>query len=143
VPNIVFIDGSPHGNDGMRPIQTGVTDEGEAIFQARIAREMEYYISIGQRYSVVQAEIMAYFTFRSSFGSCFEEVRDLFMRHLIFNAQCNVTTIPMFYLDVNKVVRYNFPELGIVGNFVITNLSWSLGNLATMTIQSAEAVVIA
>ncbi|DAY91935.1 MAG TPA: protein of unknown function (DUF5048) [Caudoviricetes sp.] len=62
--------------------------------------------------------------------------------NLIYNASISLTTIPVFYLDVNRVIRLNFPNLGIVGNFVINSLSWSIGGSNTMTIGANEAIVI-
>jgi len=51
---------------------------------------------------------------------------------LIYNTQVTVTTLPLFYFDVNKILRLNYPDLGISGDFVITNVSWALGHTATM-----------
>jgi hypothetical protein len=122
VPDIVFIDGT------LPP---------EEITEA----ELEFQ-DIGQAYCIVKSDYLPYFSLRNSFGTCYEEVRDLFYLHLIYNAQVSITSIPILYLDVNKVVRLNFPELGIVGNFIINQISWSLGNMATMQISTSEAVVI-
>lgn len=122
VPAIAFI-------DGTRPTQEIADAESE--FQA-----------VGQKYCVVKADYLPYFELRNSFGSCYEEVRDLFHMHLIYTAQASLTSIPIFYLDVNRVIRLNFPELGVVGNFVINTISWNLGNMATMQMSLNEAVVI-
>lgn len=43
--------------------------------------------------------------------------------NLIYNATASLSCIPILYLDVNKVVHLNFPELGITGDFVINNIS--------------------
>lgn len=122
VPDIVFIDAT----------------EGWDKTQEVIA-EMA---AIGQKYSVVQSNMLPYFEYESSFGSCYEEVRELFYRHLILNASINFSCKPVFYLDVNKVVRLNFPEAGVVGNYVINSFSWNLGQQETMSISANEAVVI-
>lgn len=124
VPDIVFIDDSD--SDRTKAIQA-----------------MKDYISIGQTYCLVQPEFIPSFQYRNSFGSCYEDVRELMYLNLIYNAQVSMQTIPIFYLDVNKVIRLNFPDLGISGNFVISQISWNLGNTATMQISATEAVVIA
>lgn len=126
IPDIIFID------------DTDTSAEG----RAKVVQAMKDYISIGQAYCLVQPEFLPYFTYRNSFGTCYEEVRELFYKHLIYNTKVNLTCIPLFHLDVNRVVRLNFPDLGIVGNYVLNNISWNLGNLSTMNIAANEAVVI-
>lgn len=122
IPDIVFIDGT--------------------LPDAEVAAAMNENIEIGQKYCVVQLNYLPYFALRNSFGSCYEEIRDLLHIHLMYNAQVSLTSVPILYLDVNKVIRLNFPELGIVGNYIINQISWNLGNMATMQLQTNEAVVI-
>ncbi|DAT81203.1 MAG TPA: protein of unknown function (DUF5048) [Caudoviricetes sp.] len=62
--------------------------------------------------------------------------------NLVYNASVSLTSIPIFYLTVNKVLRLNFPDLGIVGDYVINNLSWQIGGQNTMSLSLNEAVVI-
>jgi hypothetical protein len=45
-------------------------------------------------------------------------------------------------MDVNKIIRLNYPDLGITGDYIITQLSWSLGHQNTMSITAHEAIVI-
>lgn len=63
--------------------------------------------------------------------------------YLIYNASVTLTSIPIFYLEPNCVLRLNFPELGIVGDYVIKNISWAIGNGGTMQLTLNESVVIA
>jgi len=46
-------------------------------------------------------------------------------------------------MDVNKIIRINYPDIGISGNFVINNISWQIGTGNFMTISAQEAVVVA
>jgi hypothetical protein len=62
--------------------------------------------------------------------------------NLIYNATASLTTIPILYLDVNKVVHLNFPELGVTGDFVINNISMQFGNNPTMSLSLNEAIVM-
>lgn len=123
VPDIVFIDDSEED-------------------RTKVNQAMLDYISIGQSYCLVQSEFIPSFQYRSSFGSCYEEIRELMYRNLMYNSQVSLTTIPIFYLDVNKVIRLNFPEIGITGNFIITQITWTIGNTSTMSITATEAIVI-
>lgn len=122
VPDIVFIDGS-------RPLA-------EQILM------MQEQIMIGQNFNVIPEGYMPLFEFRASFGSCYEVIRDMLHRHLIYNASVTVASKPIFYLDVNRIIRLNFPQNGIVGNFIISRLTWNLGGNPRMNITANEAVTI-
>lgn len=102
----------------------------------------QYYISIGQAYSFVNPDQLQYFQEVNSFGTCYESVRAMLYNNLIYNATASLTTIPILYLDVNKVVHLNFPELGITGDFVINNISMQFGNNPTMSLSLNEAIVM-
>lgn len=122
IPDVVFIDGRESEED------------------IRIA--MNEQTAIGQPFMIIQPDLMPFFNFRNSFGSCYEVIRQLMHRHLIYMASASVTSQPMFHLDVNKVVRLNFPEHGCVGNFIINRLSWNIGGAPRMSVSANEAVVI-
>lgn len=102
----------------------------------------QYYISIGQAYSFVNPDQLQYFQEVNSFGTCYESVREMLYNNLIYNATASLTAIPILYLDVNKVVHLNFPELGIIGDFVINNISMQFGNNPTMSLSLNEAIVM-
>lgn len=102
----------------------------------------QYYISIGQAYSFVNPDQLQYFQEVNSFGTCYESVRTMLYNNLIYNATASLTTIPILYLDVNKVVHLNFPELGVTGDFVINNISMQFGNNPTMSLSLNEAIVM-
>lgn len=102
----------------------------------------KYYISIGQAYSFINQEQRAYFQEKNSFGTCYEQVRAMLYNNLIYNASVSLTSIPIFYLDVNKVVHLNFPNFGIVGDYTINSLSWQIGGQNTMSLSLNEAIVI-
>lgn len=102
----------------------------------------QYYISIGQAYSFVNPDQLQYFQEVNSFGTCYESVRAMLYNNLIYNATASLTTIPILYLDINKVVHLNFPELGVTGDFVINNISMQFGNNPTMSLSLNEAIVM-
>lgn len=122
IPDIVFIP-----NDGN-------------LEQMR--KNIEYYISIGQAYAFVNQDQISYFQQKNSFGTCYEQVRAMLYNNLIYNASISLTCIPIFYLNVNKVVRLNFSQLGIVGDYVINSISWQIGGSNTMSLGLNEAIVI-
>lgn len=103
---------------------------------------LDYYVKIGQPYCLIPSSQIALFQKTNSYGTCFDDIRDLLYRNLIYQSAVTLTSIPMFYLDVNKILRLNFPDKGITGDYVINQISWSLGATATMNLQLQEAMVI-
>lgn len=108
----------------------------------RILENIQYYISIGQTYCLVTPDQMAYFTQKNSFGTCYETIREQLYQNLIANSSVTLTSIPILYMDVNYIVKLNFPELGVQGDFIINNISWSLGGTPTMQLSLQEALVV-
>lgn len=102
-----------------------------------------YYASIGQTVSLLSNATSPYFQKMNSYGTCFEDIRELLYTNLIYNSAVTLTSIPIFYLEVNRILRLNFPELGITGDYVINQLSWQLGKTPTMNISLQEAMVLA
>lgn len=103
----------------------------------------KYYVSIGQDYSFIIKDDMGSFKTRNSLGTCYDVVRDMLYTNLFYNATVSITCLPIFYLDVNNVIRVNLSEYGITGDFVINSLSFQIGQQAsTMSIQLSEANIV-
>lgn len=107
-----------------------------------VTAQTEEAISIGQKYCVVNSNYNFYLTTRDSYGCCYDDVRSLFYNYLIYNSSISLTSIPLLYLDVNKVIRLNFPDLGVVGNYVISSLSFDFSTMSSMSLSLTEAVVV-
>lgn len=122
VPDVVFIDGTQK--------------------RAEIEKEQKEMIEIGQRYCIVKPDYLPYFKLRNSFGTCYEEIRDLMYTHLFYNASVSITAVPILYLDVNRIVRLNLPELGVTGHYIINSISWQFSQGATMSLQLNESLTI-
>ncbi len=123
VPDILFIDGTK--------------DPDMVAIQEKEAKET------GQKYATLNSSSMvSYLSTRSSLGSCYEEVRALFYEHLVYKTKVSLTAIPILYLEVNKTVHLNFPEMGIVGNFNIDSIKFDFSNAATMSLSLTESIVI-
>lgn len=105
---------------------------------------IQEYIAKGQDFSIVNESILQYFNFVNSYGTCYEEVRSMLYSNLLYNTSVNLTCLPIFYLDVNCVVRLNFKDLGICGDYAINSISWQLNQQSsTMSLQLNEASVMA
>ena len=129
-------------NDIVFLINDGINSDRPQGNFAPLMERIQYYISIGQNYSLIQPDIETMFEFRNSFGTCYEEVREMLYNSLIYNAAINVSCIPILYLDVNRVVRLNYNDIGINGDFIINSLNWSIGQNTQMSFTAVEAVVI-
>lgn len=128
VPDIVFVENLYSKSDDDRK---------------RIAENIAYYISIGQRYALINPDQIQYLQTVNNLGSCYEDARAALYQGIVFNSSINLTCIPIFYLDVNQLVLLNKPELGIKGNYVINSISWQLGRTQTMNLSLQEAIVTA
>lgn len=129
VPDIVFIDtnAEQYKND-------------ETLVAAKILE----YLKIGQKVCRIKNDQVPFFQFRDSHGTCYEEVRDLFLRHMLYNTQVNIQAVPVFTgVDVNKMINLHFQDLRLNGSYLITSVSYNFATTGvTMNIQAHEAVVI-
>ena len=105
-------------------------------------KNIEYYLKIGQLYCPLTSDMMVNFNEEPSYGTCYEEVRALLYNHCIYNASININCIPIFYLDVNQIVKINLPEMGIVGDYVLNSFNWAIGNTQTMSLSLNEAITV-
>lgn len=114
------------------------TEEWEQVMN----RIREEYIPIGQSYCFIQEDQWCYFAEKNSYGTCYEGVRSQLYQNLIYNSSVNLTTIPIFYLDANQCVRINFPELGVMGDYVVNTIQINLSGTPQMTMGLQEALVV-
>lgn len=105
--------------------------------------KIAHYNAIGQTFSLLKPDQMRVMSIENSNGTCYEAIRGLFYNHLIYNSSISITSIPIFYLDVNQVIKIRNKELGIAGDYVINTISWQLGNTSTMSLGLTEAITIA
>lgn len=108
----------------------------------RLQDRLAYYNSIGQTYCILGKQHIHLFSKINSYGTCFDDIRELLYSNLIYNSSISLTCIPLFYFDVNRIVRLNFPDKGIQGDYIINQISWSIGATATMNLSLQEALVI-
>lgn len=128
VPDIVFIENLLNKSDDDRK---------------RISERIAYYISIGQRYALINSDQLRYLKTMNSLGSCYEDARAALYSGIVYNSSVSLTCIPIFYMDVNSIVVLNQADMGIKGNYVINSISWQLGRTPTMNMGLQEAIVTA
>ena len=133
INDVIFIDQTDKSWD----YAVSRSDVGESL-----ADRIAYYNSIGQTFSLLSAAQRPYFKIINSYGTCYEDIRELLYTNLVYNSSVSLTSIPLFYLDVNKILRLNFADLKIQGDYVINQISWQLGKTPTMTLSLQEALVV-
>lgn len=115
-------------------------DQGE--WEQAMEKVKREYIPIGQPYAFVQKDIWTYFTEKSSFGTCYEGIRDQLYNNLYYNSSISMQCIPILYLDVNQGIRINAKEYGVVGDFIVNTISLTIGQQSSMTLNCQEALTI-
>ncbi len=109
----------------------------------KLYAKQQEYMKVGQNFCQLKADQMIMLTTKNSFGTCYEDVRQAFMEHTIFNSGITLQIVPIWYLDVNRVARFANADLGVNGDYVIDTISWNLGTGSpTMNIGLSEALVI-
>lgn len=110
---------------------------------AELLAKQHEYMQIGQNFCQLKADQMNMLLAKNSFGTCYEDVRQAFMEHTIFNSGITLQIIPIWYLDVNRVARFSNEDLGITGDYLIDSIGWNLGQGSpTMNVTLSEALVI-
>lgn len=119
------------------------TNEDFDYLGSTVKERIAYYNSIGQTYSLLSANTRPLFSPRNSYGTCYDDIRSMLYSNLVYNSSVSITALPLFYLDVNRILRLNLPEQGVTGDYVINNISFSFGSNTTMTLSLQEAMVLA
>ena len=126
IPDLVFV-------------EMPTNDKNLQEFYNELARN---YASIGQAYSIVQPDQAAYFKPINSYGTCYEGIRDQLYQKLVYNSGISMASIPILYLDADTMVRVNFKDKGVQGDFVVNTIGFSFGQNPSMNISCQEAIVV-
>ena len=70
----------------------------------------------------------------------FSVIRDLLYQHTQYNNVITLQTIPIYYLDVNRLVSVFYDELNINGKFIINSITLPLSADGTMSINAVAAL---
>lgn len=94
-----------------------------------------------QDYCLFQPHQMSYFSASSTGISAFDAIRELMYQHLVYNVSINITCFPKFYLEPNNLIQVQDYDTGIIGEFVIKDMSLPLDHSGTMSITANEALI--
>ena len=120
VPNVVLInlDSSP-------------------ISQASIIEKCE---AIGQPKSQVNSNIFNNIAIGTVGYTAQETLRDLLYQHTDYNEAISLSSIPIYYLDVNSRISVYDKATGINGDYIVNSISLPLDIKGTMTISATRAL---
>ena len=75
----------------------------------------------------------------SSGYTALETFRDLLYQNTSFAETISISSIPIYYLDVNRRITVNDKVSGISGDYIVNSISLPLNGQQTMSISASRA----
>ena len=75
-----------------------------------------------------------------TYNSCYQNVRQLITNYTNYNESISVNCLPIYHLEPNTRVAFNDPESGIYGDYIISSISFNLGNGGTMSLNAKKVI---
>ena len=94
----------------------------------------------GYRWTQVSPKIYDHLSIGGIKNSAFEAMKDLLYQNLSYNSSISLESIPIYYLEPNTRISVEDKMTNISGDYMITSISYSFGDKATMSIQANEAL---
>lgn len=113
----------------------------EGTPEAEEQRKKELYLTkIGANFIVVRGEMWGKEFASIPFAKdAFGVIRDLLFMHTTFNETISITSIPMYFLDVNQMIEVEDSKSNIYGSYLINSISLPLGIEGTMNISAIRS----
>ena len=93
----------------------------------------------GQAISQVDKNIYSNIEMNSSGYTALETFRDLLYQNTSFAEAISISSIPIYYLDVNRRITVNDKVSGISGDYIVNSISLPLNGQQTMSISASRA----
>lgn len=94
-----------------------------------------------QAYCIVNEAIYENLVLGGRYNGANIAMKDLLYQYTSFNESITLTTLPIYHLEPNTKISVSDAESGIGGDYIIKNISLSLGINGTMTISANQALV--
>lgn len=103
-------------------------------------REMDDSIDLDEGWQRFKTndELDMYLQMSSTGASAFDIIREMLYQKLTYNTTITISCLPRYYLEPNNLIYIENKELGIQGNYVISNFSLPLTYNGTMSITATE-----
>ena len=110
----------------------------DARSQASLISECE---KIGQPYSRVPQNVYNSISVGTVGYTAQETARDLLYQYTNYNSSISITSIPIYYLDVNSRITVQDNASGIKGDYIINSINLPLDAKETMTISASSVLI--
>ncbi|MDY0197657.1 MAG: hypothetical protein RBR68_07565 [Tenuifilaceae bacterium] len=101
---------------------------------------MEEATNKGYPYIIASEEIYEQLVLGSNYVDAFSIVRELLYQHTQYNSTVTLQTLPIYYLDVNRLISIFNQKLNINGKFIINSITLPLSVNETMSINAVAAL---
>ena len=108
-----------------------------AISQASIISACD---STGQAYSRIPHNVYNNVAIGTVGYTAQETMRELLYQNTNYNASISITSIPIYYLDVNSRITVNDKASGISGDYIVNSINLPLDAKSTMTISASQVI---
>lgn len=108
------------------------------ISQASIIKKCE---NSGQPYSRVAANIYDVLAIGTAGYDAQETMREMLYQYTDYTSSISITSVPIYYLDVNNRITVHDRASGIDGDYVVSQISLPLDGRNTMSISASEVLV--
>jgi hypothetical protein len=95
---------------------------------------------IGQPYSRVSHNVYSNLSVGTVGYTAQETARDFLYQYTDYMSSISLTSVPIYYLDVNARITVNDKSSGIYGDYIINSINLPLDAKNTMTISASRAL---
>ena len=114
-----------------------INENATAISKASIVNKCD---EIGQVYSYVTQNVYNNVAIGTVGYTAQETMRELLYQNTDYNSSISITSIPIYYLDVNARITVNDKVSGISGDYIVNSINLPLDAKSTMTISASQII---
>lgn len=114
-----------------------INENATAISKASIINKCD---EVGQVYSLVVQNVYNNVAIGTVGYTAQETMRELLYQNTNYNASISITSIPIYYLDVNSRITVNDKVSGISGDYIVNSINLPLDAKGTMTISASQII---
>lgn len=107
--------------------------------QARYEADIDYCVEREQHYALPSEGLYNQISMRAVLNGADTAIKDLLYQYTAFNEQIALTTVPIYHLEPNTLIRAKDPETGINDLYLIKSIGINFANGSTMTINATRA----
>lgn len=144
-PDIIYIDKNPQINtnqsieDQERQKEKIQRQKDELKHNINIWNNKNYFSSFD---TIIETEHEVYkqIVNGGAARSAYEEIRTALYQYITYNEQLSLTTLPVYNLQPNQIITVNNEQAHISGDFLIKNISFSLGSDSIMNLSCSKVI---